>query len=166
MKRNILLSALAILAIYLVAFCFNAYVLLALVVFIPVFLFRKYLHKDEVASSSMLTLDEANAEYGEPDDCVVVDATRANEVAGCILVYKAKRLLLVAGEPLGMDDVVDVATVNTATPYTLGQYQLVITTRKPGREYVRMDAGLDSGWAMEVAKQVIDALKCHNVTKE
>ena len=159
MKRNIILSALAILAICLVVLNFNAYVLLALVVFIPVFIFRKYLHKDAVAPHALLTLEEATAEYGEPDDCVVVDATRANEMAGCILVYKVKRLMVVAGEPLAMDDVVDVATVNTATPYTLGQYQLVITTRKPGREYVRMDAGLDSGWAMEVAKQVIDALK-------
>ena len=159
MKRNIILSALAILAICLVVLNFNAYVLLALVVFIPVFIFRKYLHKDAVAPHALLTLEEAHAEYGEPDDCVVVDATRANEMAGCILVYKTKRLMVVAGEPLAMDDVVDVATVNTATPYTLGQYQLVITTRKPGREYVRMDAGLDSGWAMEVAKQVIDALK-------
>ncbi len=159
MKRNIILSALAILAICLVVLNFNAYVLLALVVFIPVFILRKYLHKDAVAPHALLTLEEANAEFGEPDDCVVVDATRANEMAGCILVYKVKRLMVVAGEPLAMDDVVDVATVNTATPYTLGQYQLVITTRKSGREYVRMDAGLDSGWAMEVAKQVIDALK-------
>ena len=159
MKRNIILSALAILAICLVVLNFNAYVLLALVVFIPVFFLRKHLHKDAVAPHALLTLEEATAEYGEPDDCVVVDATRANEMAGCILVYKAKRLMVVAGEPLSMDDVVDVATVNTATPYTLGQYQLVITTRKSGREYVRMDAGLDSGWAMEVAKQVIDALK-------
>lgn len=159
MKRNIILSALAILAIWLVALNFNGYVLLALVVFIPIFLFRKHLHKDAAPTHPLLTLEEANAEYGEPDECVVVDATRANEVAGCILVYKAKRLLLVAGEPIGMDDVVDVATVNTATPYTLGQYQLVLTTRKPGREYVRVDAGLDSGWAREVATQVIDVLR-------
>lgn len=159
MKRNFILSALAILAIWLVALNFNGYVLLALVVFIPIILFRKHHDKDAVAVHPILTLEEANAEYGEPDECVVVDATRANEVAGCILVYKAKRLLLVAGEPLGMDDVVDVATVNTATPYTLGQYQLVITTRKPGREYVRVDAGLDSEWAREVATQVIDVLR-------
>lgn len=159
MKRNIILSALAILAIWLVALNFNGYVLLALVVFIPIFLFRKHHHKDVAMASRRLTLEEANAEYGEPDDCVVVDATRANEVAGCILVYKAKRLLLVAGEPLNMDDVTDVATVNTATPYTLGQYQLVLTTRKPGREYVRMDVGLDSAWAREVATQVIDVLR-------
>ncbi len=157
--KKILLSAVAIVAIVLVAFQLNGYVLLALVVFIPFFLYRKHTRKDTVARPRLLTMEEVNAEYGEPDDCVVVDATRANEVAGCILVYNAKRLLLVAGEPLSMDDVVDVATVNTATPYTLGQYQLVITTRKPGREYVRVDAGLDSGWAREVATQVIDVLR-------
>ncbi len=157
--KKILISIVAIVAIVLVTFKLNGYVLLALMVFIPIFLFRKHYHKDTVATRSLLTMEEANAEYGEPDDCIVVDATCANEAAGCILVYKAKGLLLVAGEPLNIDDVVDVATVNTATPYTLGQYQLVLTTRKPGREYVRVDAGFDSGWAREVATQVIDVLR-------
>ncbi len=159
MKRNVILAALAILAIWLVVLNFNGYVLFGLVVLIPVFLFRKHKHMDAKATARLLTLEEATAEYGEPDECVLVDVTRANEMAGYILVYKAKRLLLVAGEPLCMDDVVDVTTVNTATPYTLGQYQLVLTTRKPGREYVRIDAGLDSGWAREIAAQVIDALR-------
>ena len=88
-----------------------------------------------------------------------MDATCANEAAGCILVFKQKRMLVVAGEPISMDDITDVATVNTATPYTIGQYQLVLTTKKPESEYVRMNAGLDAGWAREVATQVIDVLR-------
>lgn len=58
-----------------------------------------------------------------------------------------------------MDDILDVTTVNTATPYTMGQYQLVLTTKKPEREYIRMEVGMDAGWAKDVATEVIDAIK-------
>ena len=158
MKR-ILISAVAIVAIVLVAFKLNGFVPLALAVLLPIIIFRKQMHKDAAFTKRLLTMEEAVAQYGDPDDCIIVDATCANEAAGCILVFKQKRMLVIAGEPISMDDITDVATVNTATPYTLGQYQVVITTRKPGREYVRVDTGFDSGWAREVATQVINVLK-------
>ena len=153
--KKILISAVAIVAIVLVAFQLNGFVLLALVVLLPVIVFRKRLRKDAACATRLLTMEEAVARYGDPDDSIIVDATCANEAAGCILVFKQKRMLVVAGEPISMD----VATVNTATPYTIGQYQLVLTTKKPESEYVRMNAGLDAGWAREVATQVIDVLR-------
>ena len=155
--KKILISAVAIVAIVLVAFVLNGFVLLALVVLLPVIVFRKRLRKDAACATRLLTMEEAVARYGDPDDSIIVDATCANEAAGCIL--KQKRMLVVAGEPISMDDITDVATVNTATPYTIGQYQLVLTTKKPESEYVRMNAGLDAGWAREVATQVIDVLR-------
>lgn len=157
--KKILISAVAIVAIVLVAFQFNGFVLLGLVVLLPVIVFRKRLRKDAACATRLLTMEEAVARYGDPDDSIIVDATCANEAAGCILVFKQKRMLVVAGEPISMDDITDVATVNTATPYTIGQYQLVLTTKRPESEYVRMNAGLDAGWAREVATQVIDVLR-------
>ena len=159
MKEKVIISTVAAVAILLVAFQINAFVLIALVLFIPFFFYRKHQHKDEVSDGHLLSLEEATALYGEPDDCIVTDATRINEAAGCILVYKQKRLLVVAGEPVSMDDIVDVTTLNTATPYTVGQYQLVLTTKKPGREYIRIGVGLDGGWAKDVATEAIDAMK-------
>lgn len=41
----------------------------------------------------------------------------------------------------------------------MGQYQLVLTTKKPEREYIRMEVGMDAGWAKDVATEVIDAIK-------
>lgn len=159
MKKEIVISIVAVIAILLVAFEVNAYVLLALILFVPLFFYRKHKHKDEGNDIHLLSIEEATAQYGEPDDCIVADAIRANEAAGCILVYKQKRVLVIAGEPVSMDDIIDVTTVNTATPYTTGQYQLVLTTKKPDREYIRMDVGLDAAWAKDVATEVIDAIK-------
>lgn len=159
MKKEIIISLVAVLAIFLVAFQVNGFVLFALVLFVPVFFYRKYRHKDEAESPHLLSLEDATAQYGEPDDCIVADATRANEAVGCILVYKEKRLMVIAGEPVSMNDIIDVTTVNMATPYTVGQYQLVLTTRRPEREYIRMEVGIDAGWAKDVATEVIDAIK-------
>lgn len=161
MNRNDILAIVAIVAIILVALCFNGYVLFALIIFFPLLIYRMSKKKDNAAAkqANILSIDEAHAQYGEPDEVIVADATRANEASGCILVYKQKRVLIVAGEPVGIDDITDVTSVNTATPYTVGQYQVVFTTKRADRQYIRLDVGMDAEWARNVAMQVIDAMK-------
>lgn len=156
---EIVISIAAVVAILLISVQVNAFVLFALVLFVPIVFYRKQKHKDETDSSHLLSLEEATAQYGEPDDCIVADATRGNETAGCILVYRRKRMMVVAGETVSTDNIIDVTTVNMATPYTVGQYQLVLTTKEPDREYIRMEVGMDAGWAKDVATEVIDAIK-------
>lgn len=161
MKRSDVLAIVAVIAIVLVALWVNVYVLFALIIFFPLLIWRISKKKDDEhnSASNAISIDNANAEFGEPDDIIVADATRANEAAGCILVYKQKRILIVAGELVSINDIVDVTSVNTATPYTVGQYQLVLTTKRTDRQYIRMDVGMDSEWARNVAMQVIDDIK-------
>lgn len=159
MKRNDILAIIAVIAIILVALCFNGYVIFALLIFLPILIYRITRKKDNHDTVKLMTIDDAHTEYGEPDEVIVADATRANESAGCILVYKQKRVLIVAGEPISIDDITDVTSVNTATPYTVGQYQVVFTTKRADRQYIRLDVGMDAEWARNVAMQVIDAMK-------
>lgn len=160
MKRSDVLAIVAVLAIVLVATYYNAFVLFALVLFFPFFIWRISRKKDaRLQAVPCLTVDEAHAKYGEPDESIIVDATRANEAEGCILVYKQRRLFVIAGEPVGMDTIADVTSLNTATPYTVGQYQVVLTTTLRDRQYIRIDAGMDAEWAKDVAMEIIDAMK-------
>lgn len=162
MKKSDILTIVAVIAIILTALCFNIYALFALIIFFAILIWRILKKKDEEdikGLPKLLTIEEATKEYGEPDADIIADATRANESAGCILVYKQRRVLIVAGEPVSMDDITDVTSVNTATPYTVGQYQVVLTTKRPGREYIRMNVGLDADLARDVAMQIIDAIK-------
>lgn len=161
MNREAVLEIIATIAIILVALFFNGYVFFGLLIWIPVIIWRVKKKKDEPdkEEAKRLTLEEAVAEYGEPDESIIADATRANEAAGSILVYKQKRILVVAGEPVSMDKIKDVASVNTATPYTFGQYQVVLTTDRPDRQYIRLDVGMDAEWTKNVAMQVIDSMK-------
>lgn len=159
MKRNDVLAIIAVIAIILVALFFNGYVIFALIIFFPILIYRITKKKDHHNETvKLITIDDAHAQYGEPDDVIVADATRANEAAGCILVYKQKRVLVVAGEPISMDNITDVTSVNTATPYTVGQYQIVLTTNHSDRQYIRIDVGMDAEWARNVAMQVLDAM--------
>lgn len=154
------MAIVAVLAIVLVATYYNAFVLFALVLFFPFLIWRISRKKDaRLQAVPCLTVDEAHAKYGEPDGSIVVDATRANEAEGCILVYKQRRLFVIAGESVGMDTIADVTSLNTATPYTVGQYQVVLTTTLSDRQYIRIDAGMDAEWAKDVAMEIIDAMK-------
>lgn len=157
MKKSDILAIVAVLAIILVAIYYNGYVLFALVLFLPFLVWRMSKKKDaNLQAVRRLTMEEAHAEYGEPDGVIVTDATRANEIDGCILVYKKNRILVIAGEPVSMDDITDVTSVNTATPYTIGQYQVVLTTKRPDRQYIRLDVGMDAEWAKDVAMEILD----------
>lgn len=154
------MAIVAVLAIVLVATYYNAFVLFALVLFFPFLIWRISRKKDaRLQAVPRLTIDEAHGKYGEPDGSIIVDATRANEAEGCILVYKQRRLFVIAGEPVGMDTIADVTSLNTATPYTVGQYQVVLTTTLSDRQYIRIDAGMDAEWAKDVAMEIIDAMK-------
>lgn len=161
MKKNDELTIVAVLAIILIALYYNVYVLFALVIFFPILIWRISKKKDAIVLpiALPLTIEEAFSKYGEPDKNIIVDATRANEVAGCILVYKNQRIMIIGGEPIGMNGIKDVTSVNTATPYTVGQYQVVLTTKIPKHRYIRINAGMDAEWARNVAMEIIDCVK-------
>ena len=121
--------------------------------------FSKKDAKDQPQGHTPLTLDDAIRKYGNPDESILVDATRANESEGNILVYRHQRIFIIAGEPLKFEDITNVSSYNSATPYTFGQYQILLTTKLNGRQYIRLDAGHDAEWAQNVAMEIIDAMK-------
>ena len=162
MDKNSLLIAIAILALILTAVFFNGYALFALLFFLPYLFWRiltKKDAKDQPQGHTPLTLDDAIRKYGNPDESILVDATRANEATGCILVYHKLRVFIVAGKPVNFDDITDVSSYNSATPYTIGQYQILLTTKHKDHQYIRLDAGLDAEWAKNVAMEIMDAMK-------
>ncbi len=102
---------------------------------------------------------DVESALGSPDATILTNATRGNELGGNILVYYAQRLLVIDGLLVKMDDIADVSTVNMATPYTPGDYFVVLTMRKPRKDYIRLAVGKDADYAMQVATDIIDSLK-------
>jgi hypothetical protein len=151
MKRNIIF---AVIAILLLAFYYNIYLLLLLVV-IPIgYFYIKYMEKREPPRVTFANTEEVKLKYGEPDDVVVLDASRANEMSALILFYTAQDIVVVAGEELKISDIISVMPKNMATPYTVDEYAIIITTKNPQRPTIHLRVGYDGGLAREITAQI------------
>ena len=150
MKRN---TILAVIAIFLLAFYYNVWLLLLLVV-IPIGYFTiKFMEKREPPRAAFANTEEVELKYGEPDDVVVLDASRANELSALVLFYTAQDVMVVAGEELKISDMVSVIPKNMATPYTVDEYAVIITTKNPQYPTIHLRVGYDGGLAREIASQ-------------
>ena len=105
------------------------------------------------------TLDTLIAQYGQPDDVVIIDASRANEPFGVILVYHSGRFLIAAGKRIPFDSITGISAKNSATPYTVGQYQILINTSDKQLGTLHLNAGYDAQFATEATTQLLHALK-------
>jgi hypothetical protein len=156
MKRN---TILAVIAIFLLAFYYNVWLLLLLVV-IPIGYFTiKFMEKREPPRAAFANTEEVELKYGEPDDVVVLDASRANELSTLVLFYTAQDIMVVAGEELKISDMVSVMPKNMATPYTVDEYAVIITTKNPQYPTIHLRVGYDGGLAREIASQIYSHCK-------
>ena len=156
MKRSLILSIIAILALALFAGP------VALVLLVPVLLIAYYLlHLKERKESPhaermnmLATVDEVTAKYGEPDDLIVTNAVLANELGGAILVYQQQGFMIAAGAKISLSDIESVAAKNMATPYTVAEYQVIITCKNKDYRYIRFNVGYDEEWASQVVADI------------
>ena len=151
MKRN---TILAVIAILLLAFYYNVWLLLLLVVILIGYFVNKYMEKREPPRVTFANTEDVELKYGEPDDVVVLDASKANELSALILFYTAQDVMVVAGDELKISDMVSVMPKNMATPYTVDEYAVIITTKNPLRPSIHLRVGYDGGLAREIAAQI------------
>lgn len=157
MKQSIFLGVIIVALIVLYAyFTDNNHVILPL---IGCFLFALYMNEkhrrrkaDDTVKPSAMTVDELTAQYGEPEDVILLDATRGNEAMGVILVYK--NFLVVEGRRLDKSAITDVTFNNSGTPYARDEYQVIIATNIPEIGYIHVKAGYDVAWTKGVAEEI------------
>ena len=94
------------------------------------------------------TLDTLIAQYGQPDDVVVIDPSRANEPFGVILIYSAGRFLIAAGKRIPFDSITSISAKNS-----------LINTNDKLLGTLHLNAGYDAQFATNAATQVLHALK-------
>ena len=158
MKRTVIIP---VVAIILLAVFAGPYLLLLLLV-IPIgYFFIKRQEKAAPPRVNYANVEEVEAKYGEPEDVVVLDATKANELEGVILFYPSQDKMIVVGEEMRLSDLESVASKNLATPYIVDEYAVILTTKDPARHTVRLRVGYDGGYAGELAGQ-IDKHILHN----
>lgn len=147
-------TILAVIAIFLLAIYAGPALLLLLLVIPLAYFFNKRQEKAEPPRVTYGSVEEVERKFGEPDDVVVLDASRANELSALILFYTAQDVMIMAGEEFKISDLVSVMPKNMATPYTVDEYAVVISTKNPQRPTIHLRVGYDGGLAGEIAAQI------------
>ena len=102
------------------------------------------------------SLAEVVEDMGEPNDTITLNAALGNELTGVILVYTDARRLIVQGRIYPFDTILDISFVNSATPYTIGEYQLLIFTKQ---ETLRLPVGYDNEYARDLVIRLWQLVK-------
>ena len=102
------------------------------------------------------SLAEVVEDMGEPNDTITLNAALGNELTGVILVYTDARRLIAQGRIYPFDTILDISFVNSATPYTIGEYQLLIFTKQ---ETLRLPVGYDNEYARDLAIRLWQLVK-------
>ena len=151
MKRAVIIP---IVAIILLAQFAGPYLLLLLLV-IPIgYFFIKWQEKRAPERVTYASIEEVKQKYGEPEDVVVLDATKANELQGVILFYPSQDKMIVVGEEMKLSDLEGVMSKNLATPYSLDEYAVILATKDPARPTIQLRVGYYGGLAGEIAAQI------------
>ena len=149
MKRNIFLGAIAI-AAAVAGFFIPAVFVLLIAAIINLIQRRRGTDVNEAPKPSEMTVDELTAQYGEPEDVILLNAVRANEALGVILAYKD--FLVVEGRRIDKSDITDVTFNNSGTPYAPGEYQVIIATS--GEGFIHVNTGYDATWTKDVVEEI------------
>jgi len=157
MKRSIILGviAVALLVASIITMSNDLLLLVFLLLFaIAVNEYHRRHHVDgiEKAKPYERTVDDLTAEYGEPEDVILLDATRANEAMGVILAYKD--FFIVEGSRIEKRNITDVTFNNSGTPYARDEYQVIIAAGPSRADYIHVKAGYDAAWAKDVVEQI------------
>ena len=107
---------------------------------------------EEKAKPYERTVDDLTAEYGEPEDVILLNAVRANEAMGVILAYKD--FLVVEGRRIEKRDIIDVTFNNSGTPYARDEYQVIIAAGPSQGDYIHVKAGYDAAWTKDIVEQI------------
>ena len=93
-------------------------------------------------------------EYGEPDELIVLDATRAGEVEAVVVVYKRKGFWVINGSPISQSAIVDITFNNASTPYGIDDYQIVLRTTQDDTPYIWLHVGNDRNRTKEIFEKI------------
>lgn len=98
------------------------------------------------------TVDELIAKYGDPDDIVLLDASRGNEAEGVVLVYDSS--MIINGEKINKSDISEVTFKNAAIAYLPDDYQVILISKNPKIPPIQLHVGYERKWAMKVVEQL------------
>ena len=120
--------------------------------FTLLFTWRKKKPEDSSESRKNKTVDELIAKYGDPDDIILLDASRGNEAEGIVLVYDST--MIINGEKINKSDISEVTFKNAAIAYLPDDYQVILISKNPKIPPIQLHVGYERKWAMKIVEQL------------
>lgn len=120
--------------------------------FTLLFTWRKKKPEDNSESRKNKTVDELIAKYGDPDDIILLDASRGNEADSVVLVYDS--MMIINGEKINKSDISEVTFKNAAIAYLPDDYQVILISKNPKIPQIQLHVGYERKWAMKVIEQL------------
>ena len=120
--------------------------------FTLLFTWRKKKPEDSSESRKNKTVDELIAQYGDPDDIILLDASRGNEADSVVLVYDT--MMIINGEKINKSDISEVTFKNAAIAYLPDDYQVILISKNPNIPPIQLHVGYERKWAMKVVEQL------------
>ncbi len=120
--------------------------------FTLLFTWRKKKPEDSSESRKNKTVDELIAKYGDPDDIILLDASRGNEADSVVLVYDSS--MIISGEKINKSDISEVTFKNAAIAYLPDDYQVILISKNPKIPPIQLHVGYERKWAMKVVEQL------------
>lgn len=120
--------------------------------FTLLFTWRKKKPEDSSESRKNKTVDELIAKYGDPDDIILLDASRGNEADSVVLVYDST--MIINGEKINKSDISEVTFKNAAIAYLPDDYQVILISKNPKIPPIQLHVGYERKWAMKVVEQL------------
>jgi len=160
MNRTFILPAIAIILLAI----FTGPTLLLLLLLLPIAGFFIKRKEEDNKSEAVIhqSIEEVTQTYGEPDDVVVLNASKANEIGSLLLFYTSRDMVIVCGRELKLSDLVSVAPKNMSTPYTIDEFAVVLTTNCPDCSTIKLRVGYDAGLASDIACQIDAHIGTHH----
>ena len=129
----------------------GAIVFLVIILLVAYIDYRRMEKNNVKGSNSELNMAGLTAKYGEPDNIIVTNPTRGNEVTGCILVYRTKGLFIINGLEVKKSEIEDYILKNEgSTPYMPADYYLRLSTTLENYPWISVSVGCEISWAEQV----------------
>ena len=103
-------------------------------------------------------LSDFITEYGLPEEHIVTNPTRGNDIDGAILYYRRLGFLVINGYMIYKNDITGMTLKNIENPYLPCDYQIRIETSSEDHPVLFVSVGADSHWATDVTRQLQVAL--------
>ena len=138
---------------YLVTILILAAICLAYVIIRPLSRKRREARKDEPMDAKEPDITSLPS---EPDEVIILDPTRANELNGAVLLYRKEGFLAFGTGLIPIDRIKDISISNASNPYHPCAYHIHLKLND-GR-VAHIPAGQDAEWANDVLIQLRDAI--------